>query len=99
MHYSILRGVTRSEDRASIIRPVLEFSCRIHKKTTIDSLHKLANEHYRLQRYQEARSAWEEVLKLDPDDPQAGALIERADRVIQKLQSLHQEDGNGPDPQ
>ncbi|BCO31347.1 hypothetical protein TspCOW1_14500 [Thiohalobacter sp. COW1] len=64
----------------------------------IDSLHKLANEHYRLQRYQEAKSAWEEVLKLDPDDPQARTLIERADRVIQKLESLHQEDGNGPNP-
>ena len=60
----------------------------------IESLHKLASEHYRSQRYQEARAAWEEVLKLDPDDPQAQALIERAERVIQKLESLHQEDGN-----
>lgn len=64
----------------------------------IDSLHKLANEHYRSQRYQEARSTWEEVLKLDPQDPQARALIERADRVIQKLESLHQEEENPATP-
>ena len=58
----------------------------------IDSLHKLANEHYRSQRYQEAKAAWEEVLKLNPDDPQARTLLERAERVIQKLESLHREE-------
>lgn len=61
-------------------------------RTQIESLHELANEHYREQRYEQAKAVWLEVLKLDPDDSQAKTLIERADRVIKKIESLQQEE-------
>ena len=39
----------------------------------------------------EARQQWIEILRLDPDNEQAKANIERADRVLNKLETLQQD--------
>lgn len=46
---------------------------------------------YRRGRVDEARSAWLELLELDPDNPSAKAAIERTERVLGNLERLREE--------
>jgi tetratricopeptide (TPR) repeat protein len=46
---------------------------------------------YRKGRIQEAKTAWEAVLALDPKQQQAQANVKRAERVLNKLRELKQQ--------
>ncbi len=43
---------------------------------------------YREQKIEPARDLWQKILELDPDNAQARANLERAERVLKKLQEL-----------
>ncbi|NDY42662.1 hypothetical protein G3N55_07385 [Dissulfurirhabdus thermomarina] len=51
---------------------------------------------YRGGHIEEAKARWEEVLRIDPDNSLARSHVERADRVLRKLQELRRRDKKGP---
>jgi tetratricopeptide (TPR) repeat protein len=58
------------------------------KKSRITKLHKEASRLYRSGQIAEARSTWQQILALDPDNHTAVEKIARADKVLKKLQYL-----------
>lgn len=54
----------------------------------IDNAHARANALYRDRKIEEARDIWQRILELDPNDIQARANLERAERVLKKLEEL-----------
>ncbi len=58
------------------------------KKSRIAKLHKEASRLYRSGQITEARTTWQKVLALDPDNHTAFEKIARADKVLKKLQYL-----------
>ncbi|MBI5042112.1 MAG: hypothetical protein HZB57_13205 [Gammaproteobacteria bacterium] len=54
----------------------------------IAETHERANVLYREQQIEQARDLWQKILELDPEDIQARANIERAERVLKKLEEL-----------
>lgn len=60
----------------------------IHKQVQEDI--DLGIEHYGQGRYQQAIVAWQNVLALEPGNEQAGGHIERAKRILEKLQRLRE---------
>jgi tetratricopeptide (TPR) repeat protein len=54
----------------------------------IAETHERANALYRDQQIEQARDLWQKILELDPEDIQARANIERAERVLKKLEEL-----------
>ena len=55
---------------------------------SIAEAHERANTLYRERRIVQARDLWQEILELDPEDTQARANLERAERVLKKLEEL-----------
>lgn len=60
----------------------------------IGETHDRANTLYRAQQIEAARDLWQKILELDPDDAQARTNLERAERVLKKLEELK---GNLPE--
>jgi tetratricopeptide (TPR) repeat protein len=58
------------------------------KRTRITQLLQQGASLYRISNIAEARSKWQEVLRLDPDNHTANEKIARADKVLKKLQYL-----------
>ena len=54
----------------------------------IAAAHERANTLYRDQQIEQARNIWQRILELDPNDIQARANLERAERVLKKLEEL-----------
>lgn len=54
----------------------------------VATLLKRGNQYYRNGSIEDAKRDWEEVLKLDPDNTEAKANVERARRVLDKLHQL-----------
>lgn len=54
----------------------------------IAETHARANTLYRDQQIEQARDLWQKILELDPEDIQARANLERAERVLKKLEEL-----------
>lgn len=54
----------------------------------IANAHERANTLYRDQQIEQARNIWQRILELDPNDIQARANLERAERVLKKLEEL-----------
>lgn len=54
----------------------------------IAEMHEQANELYRDRQIVQARDLWQKILELDPNDTQARANLERAERVLKKLEEL-----------
>jgi len=54
----------------------------------IAETHEQANELYRGRQIVQARALWQKILEIDPQDTQARANLERADRVLKKLDEL-----------
>lgn len=54
----------------------------------IAETHARANALYRGQQIEQARDLWQKILELDPEDVQARANLERAERVLKKLEEL-----------
>ncbi|MBI5462086.1 MAG: tetratricopeptide repeat protein [Gammaproteobacteria bacterium] len=54
----------------------------------IAETHERANALYRQQQIEQARDLWQKILELDPEDIQARANLERAERVLKKLEEL-----------
>jgi tetratricopeptide (TPR) repeat protein len=54
----------------------------------ITETHERANALYREQQIEQARDLWQKILELDPEDTQARANLERAERVLKKLDEL-----------
>jgi uncharacterized protein YmfQ (DUF2313 family) len=54
----------------------------------INETHERANALYREQQIEAARDLWQKILELDPEDLQARANLERAERVLKKLEEL-----------
>ena len=54
----------------------------------ITETHERANAFYREQQIEAARDLWQKILELDPEDLQARANLERAERVLKKLEEL-----------
>lgn len=54
----------------------------------ITNAHERANALYRDQQIEQARDIWQRILELDPNDIQARANLERAERVLKKLEEL-----------
>ncbi|HEY9199485.1 MAG TPA: hypothetical protein VIR60_08965, partial [Gammaproteobacteria bacterium] len=54
----------------------------------INDAHERANALYRDRQIEQARDIWQRILELDPNDIQARANLERAERVLKKLEEL-----------
>lgn len=54
----------------------------------ITDAHERANTLYRDRQIEQARDIWQRILELDPNDIQARANLERAERVLKKLEEL-----------
>ena len=54
----------------------------------ITDAHERANTLYRDREIEQARDIWQRILELDPNDIQARANLERAERVLKKLEEL-----------
>lgn len=54
----------------------------------ITDAHERANTLYRDRRIEQARDIWQRILELDPNDMQARTNLERAERVLKKLDEL-----------
>jgi tetratricopeptide (TPR) repeat protein len=54
----------------------------------IADTHEQANTLYRDRQIVQARDLWQKILELDPEDTQARANLERAERVLKKLEEL-----------
>lgn len=54
----------------------------------ISDAHERANALYRDREIEQARDMWQRILELDPNDTQARANLERAERVLKKLEEL-----------
>lgn len=54
----------------------------------ISDAHERANALYRDRQIEQARDIWQRILELDPNDTQARANLERAERVLKKLEEL-----------
>lgn len=54
----------------------------------IAEAHARASALYRNQQIEQARDLWRNILELDPEDIQARANLERAERVLKKLEEL-----------
>lgn len=54
----------------------------------IADAHEQANALYRDRQIVQARDLWQKILELDPEDTQARANLERAERVLKKLEEL-----------
>lgn len=69
---------------------LLELERSINEAITayITNAHERANALYRDQQIEQARDIWKRILELDPDDIQARANLERAERVLKKLEEL-----------
>ncbi len=67
----------------------------------VEELAERANRFYREQEYTRARDAWRELLRYDPDNSEARAALERAEKILHKLEELKQQQGEsrstGPD--
>ena len=55
---------------------------------SIVEAHERANALYRERQIVQARDLWQRILELDPDDAQARTNLERAERVLKKLEEL-----------
>jgi tetratricopeptide (TPR) repeat protein len=64
---------------------------RIHTliKMDVEKLTVQGNSLYRQERFAEAKSVWEKALRLDPENSALKANIERAARVLNKLQKAY----------
>lgn len=54
----------------------------------IADTHEQANALYRERRIVQARDLWQKILEIDPEDTQARTNLERAERVLKKLEEL-----------
>lgn len=54
----------------------------------IAEMHEKANELYRGRQIVQARDLWQKILELDPNDAQARTNLDRAERVLKKLEEL-----------
>lgn len=54
----------------------------------IAELNERASIHYRDRQIEQARDLWQEILELDPNNAQARTNLERAERVLKKLEEL-----------
>lgn len=64
----------------------------------IADAHEQANALYRDRQIVQARDLWQKILELDPDDIQARANLERAERVLKKLEELQGISAETPAP-
>lgn len=64
----------------------------------IADAHEQANALYRERQIVQARDLWQKILELDPDDTQARANLERAERVLKKLEELQGISAETPAP-
>ncbi|MDX5409181.1 MAG: hypothetical protein LPJ94_03050 [Thauera sp.] len=64
----------------------------------IADTHEQANALYRDRQIVQARDLWQKILELDPDDTQARANLERAERVLKKLEELQGISAEPPTP-
>ena len=62
-------------------------------KTLVTKQLQLGADHYSRGEYPQAVSAWDNVLKLDPNNTEANTRIKRANRVLAKLRKLSKEKG------
>lgn len=69
------------------------------KRTRITELLRQGTSLYRIGNIAEARSTWQKVLDLDPDNHTANEKITRADKVLNKLQYLQELQQKEPDGQ
>ncbi len=60
----------------------------------IKEVNERASAHYREKQIEQARDLWREILDLEPDNAQARTNLERAERVLKKLEELQ---GTTPD--
>ena len=83
-HLTELRRI--EGDTADLLE--LEQSINDAIAASIAEAHERANTLYRERRIVQARDLWQEILELDPEDTQARANLERAERVLKKLEEL-----------
>lgn len=58
----------------------------------VDKMLKRGSMLYRQEKIEEAKTVWEEVLELDPSNEDAQAGVKRAERVLERLRELKEED-------
>jgi tetratricopeptide (TPR) repeat protein len=64
----------------------------------IADAHEQANALYRDRRIVQARDMWQKILEIDPEDTQARANLDRAERVLKKLEELQGLSSESPIP-
>ena len=66
----------------------LDAEFQLNKQTRVEHLLNEGNSLYRRGLFRQARDLWQEVVILDPSNTLAQARLDRADRVIEKLERL-----------
>ncbi len=66
-----------------------QLELRVHKQVEDNMAQGV--EYYGLGQYKQAISSWQSVLELEPDNEQAAEHIERAERILEKLQRLRED--------
>ncbi|MBU0484412.1 MAG: hypothetical protein KKB30_07860 [Proteobacteria bacterium] len=86
-----LQNLKKESDEVIVLRQ------RIEQATTeqIQALFKQGNELYRNGSIAEAREVWLNVLLIDPDNQQAATHVKRAEKVLERLREL-KENNAGP---
>ena len=64
----------------------------------VEELAERANRLYREQEYTKARDAWRELLRYDPDNSEARTALERAEKILHKLEELKKQQDTGKLP-
>ena len=65
-------------------------------RARVESLHEQASALYSKQRIRAARQLWQEILRLDPHNTEARNLLQRSERILQKLEQLKQQKNHEP---